>query len=581
MIYKLMTLKLSHIKIEFLRSKVAQRIFFLFVICSLLPVCIFAFFSIQQVSSELNRKARSHLRQTSKITGLSIYTRLLILENELTSHAQQYLLKNQSPRRELLTHTNLSPFTNITIIDSEGNIDIQTGIPIKLPLLNIKEQNQINKSSPVLLSFIDQSQNITRLFIALAIDQNSKKQKIIYGLINPDFLWGVQGEDILPSENEEIVIFDKIGNTLFSTLPDSVTSNIFNNGTHPISWSGYTQWEHNNLKYLSSSWSLFLEHHFAAGQWSIIATKSSKQIFTPIEHSKKFLTLLLFLTICMVSLLSIRMIRNNMVPIDRLKEMTIRIANGNFTQPVVIKSADEFEDLGNSFNNMAGEINRQQEILKQAEQKSKTLSARLLDAQENERKNISKELHDDLGQLLTAVLLDIGNALSISEEKQTELKPTLDRIQSGTFETLTKIRNISAALRPGALDHLGLEAATRAMLLDFNERSEITFRGSLDTDDRKIPEAIGIAIYRILQETITNIIKHSGADDVYVDLNVDEGKISLTIKDNGQGFDIDNLPQDKGIGLLGMAERMEALSGEFHINSAPGEGTEIIANCPL
>ncbi len=688
----------------FLQSRVARRTFFLFISCALVPICIFALITVNQVRDEFNQKALNHLRQTSKTAGFSIYTRLMMLENELSTYAQCFALKEKITIRKLGGLPGKTSFTNILLIDSNKIPKILFGVSFAIPTLTGQQQEHLQKSMSVLITPDRES-----LFIAQIFTEGNSGQGIIYGQINPDYLWGAGGEDILSSHDEELLILDHSGNTLFSTFSKRQAVDALKKNMDLLSTQRHFNWQYEDNKYLSTNWLIFLEYHFSAGLWAVISSKTSSQILAPIEHSKNIFALLLFLTICVVSLLSISMIRKNLIPIEKLKELTQRIAAGDFSQPVNIKSGDEFEDLGESFNNMADKLNRQQKILIQAERKarlfmealpttlysssfadnvcrftfvsqgikdfgysveqlmashsfwfdrihqedkcvfeskvnslpddrghfleyrilaadgtwrwvmdyyrvkknssdeildimglwidittrkslekslqvsekkSKNLSIRLLDSQEDERKNISKELHDDLGQLLTAVLLDIGNAMSITAE-ELELKPILERIHVGTVETLQKIRNISAALRPGVFDHLGLETAVGALLDEFDERSSINFRGNLQLGDIKIPESIGINLYRILQEAITNIVKHSQADQALVTLETVEGTIILSIRDNGQGFDLDNLPADSGIGLLGMGERIEALSGTIQIKSSLGKGTAIRVRCPL
>jgi signal transduction histidine kinase len=211
----------------------------------------------------------------------------------------------------------------------------------------------------------------------------------------------------------------------------------------------------------------------------------------------------------------------------------------------------------------------------------RNLSSSILSAQEQERKRISRELHDDLGQILTAVLLDISRA----EKQETILSSSsygfLEHIRVGIKEALQRVRSLSAILRPGVLDQLGLKAAVLSFLEEIQEQTGLKIIEKMQVDYNNIPESVSIAIYRILQEATTNIVKHAEAKQVIVKLQSDFQTISISIKDDGQGFNPESLPMDKGLGLLGMKERVEWLGGVFKIESAHGYGTSICAEFPL
>jgi len=227
------------------------------------------------------------------------------------------------------------------------------------------------------------------------------------------------------------------------------------------------------------------------------------------------------------------------------------------------------------------ERKRMHDSLLESERQLRTLSSSILSAQEQDRKRISRELHDDLGQILTAVLLDISRAekqkIFISSGSYNFMK----RLRLILQEALQRVRNLSAILRPGVLDQLGLKAAVVSFLEEMEEQTGLKIIEKMQVDYNNIPESVSIAIYRILQEATTNIIKHATAKKVIVKLRSDSQTISISIKDDGQGFNPESLPIDKGLGLLGMKERVEWLGGVFKIESAHGRGTSIYAEFPL
>ena len=247
----------------------------------------------------------------------------------------------------------------------------------------------------------------------------------------------------------------------------------------------------------------------------------------------------------------------------------IRDREGNITNIVCTgKDITELKNLQQSLLNF-------QELLR-------TLASRQLSVQEQERKRISLELHDDLGQILTAVLIDIdAEARKYATQADFHSRSFLERLQKGTEEALQRVRNIVADLRPGILDSLGLQAAVESILEDFRERTGMNVIEEIHIENHDISETVTIAIYRILQESLTNAVKYAAAKKITVELKRNKNNIALSVTDDGKGFDIKSSFRDKSLGLLGMKERTEWLNGVFRIESALGRGTTIYAEIPL
>jgi len=224
---------------------------------------------------------------------------------------------------------------------------------------------------------------------------------------------------------------------------------------------------------------------------------------------------------------------------------------------------------------------RLQDSLVKSQEQLRTLSSNILATQEQERKKISMEIHDDLGQILTAILLDIAQARKSLSTNESKTQGFLDRIQVETKKVLQRARSISVVLRPGVLDHLGLKAAVESFLDDIRERTGMEIVEEIEVGDQNISEPLTIAVYRILQEAVTNIIKYSKANKVIVILQSDNKTLVLCITDDGVGFDPKSPIVNKGIGLLGIKERTEWLEGTFRVESAPGQGTKIFVEIPL
>lgn len=219
---------------------------------------------------------------------------------------------------------------------------------------------------------------------------------------------------------------------------------------------------------------------------------------------------------------------------------------------------------------------------KQHEQQLKELSAEILHAQEKERMHLSRELHDELGQTLTVVGLNLGLIKrKINKGNTTELLEYLQETESHIKKISTQVHDLSLDLRPPMLDELGLETTIRWYLKQFKHRTGLSvsldIRGDLESE---LPSAITVTLYRILQETLNNIIKHTEAKNVTVLLHLKAGETELKINDDGKGFNSDQL-QTTGIGIFGMRERLQSVGGNLTIDSHPGKGTTVLATISL
>lgn len=206
------------------------------------------------------------------------------------------------------------------------------------------------------------------------------------------------------------------------------------------------------------------------------------------------------------------------------------------------------------------------------------LADRMLKVQESERQHLSRELHDDIGQLLTAAKLQADwlyrRLPADLQEHCTTLRKTLD-------DTLANVRDVSAILNPRQLTSLGLEASLRAHLLRTLENTDVLW--SLDCRQRMdgIPQETAIAAFRITQEAVTNILRHARASNLIVCIQRLPEGLSLSITDDGQGFlATENLGDGGQRGLTGMLERMNLLGGSLSVDSQPGHGTKIQALFP-
>lgn len=208
----------------------------------------------------------------------------------------------------------------------------------------------------------------------------------------------------------------------------------------------------------------------------------------------------------------------------------------------------------------------------------RTLSTRLLTAQEDERRSVSRDLHDELGQVVTSVVLDLQRALQAGEAERKDER--IQRALQGAGCLLDRLHEISTRLRPTLLDDLGLKDAVQSLLSDFERRTGIAARTDLAFAPTELPAAVSENLYRILQEALTNVAKHAQAAEVFVTLHVADDFAILTVRDNGIGLPTAAL-DGKRLGLLGMRERAELLDGTFAVQGEAGRGTTIQVTIPI
>ena len=206
------------------------------------------------------------------------------------------------------------------------------------------------------------------------------------------------------------------------------------------------------------------------------------------------------------------------------------------------------------------------------------LSIKLVDAQETERRSLSRELHDEVAQALGLLLMDVGqlsNQFSSGEEKRQEL---VQRIKSVAERAVQTVRNMALLLRPSMLDDLGLLAAVEWYARETSRRGEIEVEVHSENVSEDLGDELKLCVYRIVQEALNNAQRHSHAKTARVELTQTNGAIRVKIADEGRGFDP---KRTRGMGLLGMEERVKRLGGALTIESRPGAGTTIRVELPL
>jgi signal transduction histidine kinase len=203
---------------------------------------------------------------------------------------------------------------------------------------------------------------------------------------------------------------------------------------------------------------------------------------------------------------------------------------------------------------------------------------RVVQAQEEERRRLARELHDETGQALASILLGLK---TLEESKDVgDLKHSVEALRERVVETLRDVRRLAVELRPAALDDFGLEPALERLTSGFAEQTGIKVELESRLKDDRLPEEVETVLYRIVQEALTNIVKHAQAEQVSIVVTQKAGSIGAIIEDDGRGFD-PKRDVDGGIGILGMRERVALLDGSLTIESSRDAGTTLVVEVPL
>ena len=208
---------------------------------------------------------------------------------------------------------------------------------------------------------------------------------------------------------------------------------------------------------------------------------------------------------------------------------------------------------------------------------SRDVVRRVVDAQELERKRLARELHDETGQALTSILLGLK---PLERGDSDESRGAVASLRELVVSTLQSVRRLAVELRPAALDDFGLAPALERLVEKFREQTGVRVDFETSLGDQRVPSEIETTIYRIVQEALSNVVKHASAGRVSILLAMRNGSIAAVIEDDGRGFDPTTLGAE-GLGLVGMRERVELLGGRLRIESASGGGSTLVAEVPL
>ncbi len=214
-----------------------------------------------------------------------------------------------------------------------------------------------------------------------------------------------------------------------------------------------------------------------------------------------------------------------------------------------------------------------------AESTLRSLSGQLRTTQEDERRHLSRELHDQVGQMLTGLRMELSAISRSAAAASPEVKAALERAKGNAEQTLSIVRNIAMLLRPSMLDDLGLTPALIWLAKEVERSSKIEIRRDIDPALDLLPDSHRTCVFRVVQEALTNASRHSGASTIDLLAAHQGGAVKVRVRDDGRGFDASTV-KGKGLGFLGMEERVRELGGQMQLSSVPGRGTTIEISLP-
>jgi signal transduction histidine kinase len=344
--------------------------------------------------------------------------------------------------------------------------------------------------------------------------------------------------------------------------------------------------------------------HVKLAGWIVSVGMPDAVLFAPVRHSTWILSLVGAVTLGLALFLARGIAQRIARPIAALVCYANVVGYGGRIglHTTGIKETDavasSLHQASERLHRSAEERNQAAEELRESEQNYRALAEdlaianeertellhRTVSAQEAERTRIARELHDSIGQYLTALRLGL-NAIEphVAADDLAELR--LAALKDLTAELGSELNRMAWELRPMALDDLGLRRAIEHYLEEWGERAGLRIDLEIALDEHRLPREVETALFRVLQEAITNVVKHSGADQVGVILEATDGEVRLIIEDNGQGFALDNGTKlslgVKHLGLLGVRERLALVKGSLEVESAPESGTTVYVRVPI
>jgi signal transduction histidine kinase len=351
-----------------LKNKIGLKIFFLFVLCALIPLSVISSVSYLFVSHQLKSDAHYRLKQQCKAIGFGVFERLQFLENELTSIAREISLGQW----DYTQHQPYDPvnregsrFLSIVLTHQAGAVTPVLGqAAANLPEINPNALDHLRSGKSIIVM---QEVRVSGpdLFLIRWLGPDNPSKGYLIAKIEPLYLWGIGAEGALP-QNLEMVVCQPGRQILVSSFRNYEFSRPLIEQYRQNTFSGVFESSHKGETYISAYWSLFLKHQYRASDWVVVLSQSKPSILAPVSNFGTTFFLLLLLTFWVITLLSVHSIRKRMLPVEALLEGAAKFAAGDLDHRVDVKSGDELEVLADAFNDMGQKLKKSQAMVVQA-----------------------------------------------------------------------------------------------------------------------------------------------------------------------------------------------------------------------
>jgi len=346
------------VDVTLFKSKVARRMFILFVVTAVIPVALLALLTFNQVTRHLSKQTQLHLHQNTKSIGLDIFQKLSNLSQELDRLSKQFAVEpNQTYLLQNLIRDDKynKNFVSLGLYTKNGTYTPVFGKELIIPELTQTQIDHSTTGAPLLLSLFGQSGS-TQFVMMKALHPSDSNSVFLVTEINQENLWNI--EHSLPT-NGEFCVFGVTHNPFYCSGQNTDALTLRNRLLIINPSVPQFLWQNNGAEYFAYSWPVFLQGAFNAGEWVVVLSIPSHYIYQPLTEFRNIFLPIVILSILLVAYLSSSQIKRSLVPLEKLKAGTERLSEGDFQSKVKISSGDEFEDLATSFNTMAERIDKQ------------------------------------------------------------------------------------------------------------------------------------------------------------------------------------------------------------------------------
>ncbi len=582
-----------------LRSNLGKRILLLVLISMLLMLVAFAisgWLAIGQTSERVWNERQALAHAISKYLDYILASNLEGLENFRFASDINLEDNNLEPEKKALhsLYLNYNFDGGVFITDNQGNVlwaEPQRPSFVGTNISQYKSVTQTVKTGRTAVTSQVDTQSVSNEAILVTTPIHNQEGQMV----------GLVGGQIDPAGRimREIMSFQGIDKGIYVDVVDNEKNIIISTDLSRI--AGVMPGNQSEVTVYSQ---------LTYTPWSVAIRQSENSLYAPLRDMEIRLIVSGVLSLVIILLLSWGMTRSIIKPLKSLSEAAQSIAQGNLSNSIPKNGNDEIGKLSQNFESMRIALKRSLEEVRQlnldleskVQRRTQQLAEsyreiqvkelargellrKLFSAQEDERKRIARELHDETSQALNGMVMRLEAALATPDKSTDKMKNLLLDTENLAIRAVDNVHKIIFDLRPAVLDDLGLLPALRWYIQNRLKQHNIKVRVEVSGQEKKLSDPVENMTFRIVQEAVNNIARHSEALNVLISVEYAAKFLKVEIEDDGKGFVVKPFNQwgrgAQGLGLLGMKERVFLLGGELKIESQPGQGTHISVNIPL